>query len=222
MDGASELRWARRVKPEKIRRLYALDAKGVVDEDLIDDVGYAMLARCESIRAATRAVFGKATCPRCKAPVMRRDPDWNTWRKDEPLVCDCGWATTWGAYQRSYRRKQLVGGKAYPAFRAFIDRWPACRTPRDKMLAIDWLIHVCHVDAKHGWARPAACQVIEGTMGEMIPFLDALAYGPQSTSGVADEARAWAMQPQLNAWRAWKRGESDRMWIGADDDSVDV
>jgi hypothetical protein len=39
MAGADEIRWSRRVKPEMIRRLYTLDAKGIVDEDLINEVG---------------------------------------------------------------------------------------------------------------------------------------------------------------------------------------
>ncbi len=36
MTGADEIRWARRVKPETSRRLYALDAKGITDEELIN------------------------------------------------------------------------------------------------------------------------------------------------------------------------------------------
>lgn len=60
MDGAKEIRWARRVRPEKIRALYALDAKGIVDEHLINEIGYAMYARCLRIRDATRAQFGRA------------------------------------------------------------------------------------------------------------------------------------------------------------------
>lgn len=123
-DGAREIRWARRVHPDLIRRLYTLDAKGIVDEDLINEVGYAMLARCEAIRTATRAHFGRATCPRCRSQVRRRDDDMRRWGKDDPLVCECGWATTWGAYHKTYKGKQLVGGGAYPMFRAFIDRWP--------------------------------------------------------------------------------------------------
>jgi hypothetical protein len=69
MAGADEIKWSKRVKPQSIRRLYALDAKGIVDEDLIDGVGYAMYARCLGIRAVTEAHAGRATCPRCAAPV---------------------------------------------------------------------------------------------------------------------------------------------------------
>jgi hypothetical protein len=208
MAGADEIRWARRVKPDLIRRLYTLDAKGIVDEQLIDEVGYAMLARCESIRMATRAHFGRATCPRCKSRILRADPDFKTWRKEEPMACGCGWSTTWGEYQATYKRRQLVGGNAYPAFRAYIDDWPRARHARDKMLLIDRLVHACHVDAHARYARPAACNLIEGRMSELIPFLDALAYGPQSSPGVVDERRTWDERPQLQAWRRWKAGNA--------------
>ena len=215
MAGADEIRWARRVKPELIRRLYTLDAKGIVDEQLIDEVGYAMLARCESIRTVTRAHYGRATCPRCKARVLRHDPNWKTWRKDESMMCGCGWSTTWGEYQLTYRKRQLVGGNAYPAFRAFIDDWPRLRLPGDKMMLIDRLVHACHIDALKRWARPAACNLVEGTMTELIPFLDELAYGSQSSESVREQRKIWDERPQLQAWRRWKRGEAQTPWGSA-------
>jgi hypothetical protein len=212
MAGADELRWARRVKPDLLRRLYTLDAKGIVDEQLIAEVGYAFLARCESIQTCTRAHFGRATCPRCKRRIVRGDPEYKTWRKDEPMACECGWSTTWGEYQATYKRKQLVGGNAYPAFRAYIDDWPRARHARDKMLLIDRLVHACHVDAQERYARPAACNLLEGRMSELIPFLDELAYGPQSSPGVQEQRKTWDERPQLQAWRRWKRGESSSPW----------
>ena len=44
-----EIRWGRRVPKWKIRRLYELDARGIVDEELIDDVGVTVFERCRSI-----------------------------------------------------------------------------------------------------------------------------------------------------------------------------
>ena len=46
-------RWAPRVRRSKIRRLYETDALGIYDDELIDDVGYALLARCRSFLAAS-------------------------------------------------------------------------------------------------------------------------------------------------------------------------
>jgi len=215
MAGADEIQWARRVKPEVIRRLYTLDAKGIVDEELIDEVGYAMYARCHSIRIATRAHAGKAMCPRCRADVLRSSPDWKTWSKDEPCACACGWATTWGEYHRTYKGKQLHGGGAYPMFRAFIDRWPQAKTPRDKMLAIDWLIHECHGQFKGAMGRPAACNLIEGTMHELVEFLDQLAYGDQSTPGVGEVRERWRAGVESAWWM--RRPAGGDLGVGAND-----
>jgi hypothetical protein len=203
MAGADEIRWARRVRQDKIRRLYTLDAKGITDDDLIDDVGYAMFARCESIRTATRAHAGKATCPRCRAKVE------HSWDKNEMLACQCGWQTTWGEYLKTYQGKQLFGGKAYPMFRAFIDRWPQARTSREKMLAIDGLIHAVHGEFQGAMGRPAACNLIEGTARELIAFLDALAYGPQSTEGIAEARREWDAQVDASRFAQWKERAPD-------------
>jgi hypothetical protein len=75
--------------PGPHRRLYALDAKGVQDEEPVNEAGYAIYARCESIRIATEAHAGRATCRSCRAAMPHR------WVRDEPLVCEsCGWATT--------------------------------------------------------------------------------------------------------------------------------
>jgi hypothetical protein len=196
MAGIDELRWARRVRPEKIRRLYALDAKGIIDEELIDDVGYAMFARCESIRIATRAHAGKATCARCRSKIE------HNFDKAQVLACDCGWQTTWGEYHKAYQGKQLHGGGAYPFFRAFIDAWPAARTPRDKLLAIDALIHACHGQFKGYMGRPAACNLIEGTARELVRFLDELAYGDQSTAELRATRDRW--QSDVRAAPIWR------------------
>ncbi len=186
-----EMRWARRVPRDKVRRLYLLDAKGIVYEELIDDVGYAMYARCESIRIATEAHQGRAACRRCGETITHR------WDKDELLQCSCGWQKTWGAYLKSYQRKQLTGGGAYPAFADFLERWPKARTPRDKLLAIDRLVHACHGSARFGVTRPAAVNLIEGTATELITFLDDLAYSDLSSP----EARA-----TRDEWRAATEG----------------
>jgi hypothetical protein len=85
-------------------------------------------------------------------------------------------------------------------FRDFIDRWPAARTPRDKMLAIDALIHACHGQFKGHMGRPAACNLIEGTMSELLPLLDELAYGEASTPGVVELRKEWKAAVDATGW----------------------
>lgn len=188
MPGSGEIRWARRVPQHKIRRLYTLDAKGIVDEELIDEVGYAMYARCDSIQAVTAAATGRARCHGCGALIRHRG------ERDEPMVCgECGWQTTWRAYLKSYQGKQLHGGSGFPAFVQFHERWPAARTPRDKMLLIDGLIHALHVNLhKHVlFARPVAVNLIEGKVPDVTELLEELAYGDLSTPGLRGNRDAW-------------------------------
>ena len=41
----SMIHWSRRVSPEKIRRLYESDANGMLDEELMVEVGYGTTQR---------------------------------------------------------------------------------------------------------------------------------------------------------------------------------
>lgn len=194
MSGADEIQWARRVPQDKIRRLYTLDAKGIVDEELIDEVGYAMYARCESIRTVTQASQGRVACPRC-GEIVRRVRERDRPLKERVLVSDCGWEATWGEYLRSYQKKQLHGGAAFPAFLEFLDAWPKQRAPRDKLLCIDALIHALHVNIVTQkevlFARAAAVNVIEGRLRDVVALLEELAYGDGSTPGVREARERW-------------------------------
>src|SRR5262249_54966833 len=90
--------WHPRVPREKIRLLYENDARGLVDETLVDDVGIGLLLRCRSILIATEAHEGRARCPRCEGIIPHQ------WKKDETMLCSaCGWQTTWGAYFKTYQ-----------------------------------------------------------------------------------------------------------------------
>jgi hypothetical protein len=211
MSGADEIRWARRAEREKIRRLYTLDAKGLVDEELIDEVGYAMFARCESIRTVTEAAHGRVTCPRCRSIIGRvRSRDGGG--KDQVLQCSCGWSATWGQYLKSYQGKQLMGGAAFPAFLEFLEAWPKARSPRDKLLLIDRLVHALHVNLIETkgllFARSAAVNLIEGRLKDVNALLEELAYGERSTPELLearDRWRATRAESQRSMARAWER-----------------
>jgi hypothetical protein len=95
----------------------------------------------------------------------------------------------------------LYGGSGYPNFLAFLERWPVARTYRDKLLAIDWLMHQCHSTAAFPLGRPIAVNLIEGNAHEVAAFLDELAYGTKSTPGLESTRDAW----RAGAGRRWKR-----------------
>ena len=66
VDG--KIRWASRVNPSLIVRLYESDAAGFQDEKLADELGCAIIARIEDIFAATASYYGhggEIKCPAC-------------------------------------------------------------------------------------------------------------------------------------------------------------
>jgi ribosomal protein S18 acetylase RimI-like enzyme len=178
--------WAPRVPQLKIRRLYETDAKGWYDEELIDEVGYGLLTRCESFIAAVGAVRGRATCPRCGDKVP------HNCRKEELLRCQCGWELTWGDYFRTIQHKQLSGAEpVLDLFRQFVESFPRASTPQQKMVEIDRVLHGFHWYAKNTPTRPVAVNLIEGRLRDVIALLDELTYGKDSTPGLAETKATW-------------------------------
>ena len=55
--------WGPRVSRRSIAKLYHTDAQGIRYPDLIDEVGIALLARCQSILKVDAARRGKYECP---------------------------------------------------------------------------------------------------------------------------------------------------------------
>lgn len=202
VDGADEIRWPSRVPKRKIKQLYETDAKGIYDEELIDEVGLALYARCESFITAVEAHRGRATCPRCRTIIP------HNWRKAARLLCEgCGWETTWGSYVKTIRHRQLSGGDAVlQSCRDYMRRFRAARSPREKMVLIDRLIHSHHW-ADEGPSRPVAVNLIAGRMGDVVEFLDRLSYGEASTPGTLDMREEW--RRNINA--AAERWGDDRL-----------
>ena len=229
--------WAPRVRRSTIRRLYEQDARGIVDDELSDEVAYGFYARCRSILDATRAWRdGVVTCPGCAADVPHH------YAASEVLSCaHCGWESTWIAYRRSFRGKQLLAGNAGPWFEEYIERLPETRTPRERMLLIDWMVHRLHNALPEGGeapiGRPAAVNMIGGNLSQVAAMLDELAGVPGSRIGPPDEhaqwrAHTWLPPPEAVATaeqarrekRAAKRGygkrsSSDSRTISAEEPS---
>ena len=189
--------WAPRVKKHMIRRLYENDAKGIYDEDLINQVGYALRARCQSFIEANQATAGRARCPSCEQTVRHKG------RKEELLRCECGWELTWEAYFRAIQHKQLSGAEpVIHLFQEFVDRFPATRSEREKVLLIDRLLHGFHWHCKTNEpTRPAAINLIEGRLGDVMDFLDSLTYGEMSTPGTQENKAEWDINIQTT--RGW-------------------
>ncbi len=82
-------RWAPRVPKPLIARLYEGSGKGLLDDRLVDDVGYRLLVRCQSMLDVGLRYEGMVRCPHCKS-VSQIDEE------DEMITCDkCGWRCSW-------------------------------------------------------------------------------------------------------------------------------
>lgn len=181
-------RWAPRLKPYLIRRLYEQDAQGRVDDELLDQVGWALHARCDSFVIANRAMQGWARCAACQ-----RDFQQPYVLKTE-LVCPvCGWRCPWRDYLNSIKGQQLNGGPEVVAlFQEYLQDFPLAQTSTQKMILIDRLIHGFHhyLTSKRT-RRPVAVNLLDGNLDFVIDFLNRLTFGPDSAPGVAESQAQW-------------------------------
>jgi len=184
-DVSQRPQWAPRVPRHKIAQLYVTDARGIIDEELIDEVGYALLARCESILHATDAARGAALCPQCGELIYHGGDS------VEVLECECGWQLPWSEYHKSYRKKQLSAGGIEPFLREFIEKFSKAKTHRHKMIFIDILIHRYHWELEGDPGRPGATNLIGGKVPEIVEFLYNLSYSEQSTPGLHETYNRW-------------------------------
>jgi hypothetical protein len=170
---AERLRWAPRVRREKLRRLYEGEARGILDADLLDDIGTTIYCRCRDILVVSDAAEGRVVCPRCAGAVARERGD----DPEQELKCgSCGWRITWRDFRQSYRHHELYARGLTDAIVGFMREWERAEKPRDKMRLVDRLIHVWHWETKpeRQKGRPAAVNLIEGSRRQVIAFLDEL------------------------------------------------
>jgi hypothetical protein len=164
--------------------LYQSEAAGLLDEELLEEVGTGFYARCETIKQVTERL-----CPNCSG-VIQGAFDGND--PDRQLSCPhCQWISKWKYYHRSYKRERIHGGRAYKYFLAYLEEYPLCKTARDKMLAIDRLIHYLHEDIdEERSVTPAAMNLVQGKRNEITEFIESLAYSdnmPEQNRGLRNE-----------------------------------
>jgi hypothetical protein len=180
----NKFRWCKKVSRDDLVRLYAGDAKGLIDVDLLDDIGFTFYTRCVQGKE-TRAHMskGEIICHHCGAVIKagKTSPTGAVLQNadnDALMHCDCGYVYTYREYRRSCNAVNIPGGRATPLFEHFIVKWPACRNVSDKMMIIDWLIHECHVTLMSGMAGRSVCvNLIEGTLKQIGEMIEQLAYG---------------------------------------------
>ena len=192
-------KWAQRVAKSKIKRLYELDAKGICDEDLLDEVGYALYARCQSFIEACRATTGEVICPVCRIVIP------HYLDKENLLKCPgCDWQLTWGKYFATIQHKQLSGAEpVLELYKDYVNKFPKANTNQEKMFYVDNLLHGFHWSVRYGPTRPVAINLIKGRLSDVIQFLDALSYGSGSTPGIIQNQTEW-----------FEKSQNARNWVG--------
>lgn len=180
--------WAPRLKPYLLQRLYAGDAQGLRDDELLDQVGWALYARCSSFIQADEACKGLVRCPVCGNPIK------HSFSSREVLHCQvCGWECPWRQYHLTIKDQQLHGGPEVVAlFQAYVVDFPKAPTANEKMLLVDALIHGFHHYLTSGRTRrPVAVNLLDGDLGFVIEFLDHLTYGEDSAAEMLKTRDNW-------------------------------
>ncbi len=176
--------WAKRVRRADIRRLYESDARGLLDEDLLEKLSFQIYERIsdmvEILQAQTTGVVKCRSCGWVLTDRFRMGAD----HKSRSLRCSqCGWLVTCGEYFDSYNGKRLLPGSVPEVFLGFLTRWPTARSVQEKMILLDWLIHEFHT-CQGIPGRPVAENVIQGTAEQVSDLILELAYGQLSTPGL--------------------------------------
>jgi hypothetical protein len=161
------IRWAARLSPRLLERLYQSDARRFLDLELCDDVGFRLYARCRSFLLVQKS---EVECPICGTVfAVRRDGE------SACLGDSCDWSTTRAEYRESVRNHYAHTGRAVEAYERFHSRFPGARSYSDKILLIDELIHSFHIDERRERAvKSVASKLLEGNKNEVVRFLDRL------------------------------------------------
>ena len=167
-----EIKWAKRVNPNLIRRLYESDAQNIQNDELADEVGYGLYARAiDFIKVNKAHTLGITDCLSCGSGVCAGN--------ENMFTCKCGWSISKKEYHRTYKGKQYVGISVVPFAEKFISDWEKAKNNyQEKMKAIDYLIHCFHweLNEEAGNTRPAAINFIEGKIKNIVELILGLAY----------------------------------------------
>jgi hypothetical protein len=156
---------------EWLKRLYEQDAMGITDDEIVDKVGYRLYERCRDCVLVVDTIGGVWSCPECRERCTVTD--------DVISCSSCRWTCTRDDFHLSWRHKELNVDTTFVV--QFIAEWERARTYRQKMLAIDGVIHRWHHETKlaekGAVGRPVGVNLIEGSRKQVIAFLDRLTEG---------------------------------------------
>lgn len=171
LEKFNKFKWTKKASRGDLLRLYQSDAKGLLDEELLDEVGFTFYARCKQAKEVRELMEkGRILCLQCGEILQAQS-------YTAPMKCQCGYTYTYREYRRSCNAVNMPGGRATPVFEDYMKKWLICKTASQKMMAIDWLIHECHVTLMSGAKGRSVCvNLIEGTLGQISDLINKLAY----------------------------------------------
>ena len=193
MASGHKIRWAPPLPASRLVRLYEANASGLLDDEVVDDVGWRIWERLSDV---IRVTEGRVRCPECTTEFEVRAPGR---APDDLAKCpSCVWSITPTEWHKSWEHRDLNGH--CPEFQRFVDLWPTTRPLRERMVLIDAVVHALHVASRDDIpGNFAARNFLEGSRPKIVALLDELAYGPGSN--VAEGARQ-----RWNAARSRYRG----------------
>ena len=205
MHDRADIEWAPRVSLAKIRALYVREASGICDDALVDEVGFSLLWRCESIIEFTEAVKGWVKCKRCARSGTTTFIERKLKKPSEILRCPtCAWQVRWRVYVAEANKKggRLEAGHALEAFQRYAGTFPGCSTPKERILAIDRLIHDFHwillEEGKNPEPfKPAGLNLLQGSTTQVLELLEELAYGDNPAPELKAVQEWWQSQKPI-------------------------
>lgn len=160
--------WPSKLDVHKLKRLYMLDAKGIWDEVLADEIGLTLYLRCR---------YGKEDMERMEKSIIRcHNCGRELGGEDDFRQCGCGYQYSYKEYRRSFRRNNMPTGSAARIFEEFMRKWERAEDYSEKMILIDTLLHQFHLSFVSGTVnRPAAMNFLDGTRQQVERIINELA-----------------------------------------------
>lgn len=160
--------WPEKLDIHKLNKLYMLDAKGIHDEVLADEIGLTLYLRCK---------YGKEDMERMEKNVIRCHGCGKELAGETDFrQCSCGRQYSYREYRRSFRKDNMPTGAAAKIFATFIQKWDAAKSYNEKIVLIDTLLHEFHLSLVSGAThRPVAMNFIDGTRSSVEQIINQLA-----------------------------------------------
>jgi len=160
--------WPDKLDVQKLKQLYKLDAMGIQDEMLAEEIGLTLYLRCK---------YGKEDAERMDNHIIRcHNCGSEIAGEDDFMQCGCGYQYSYREYRRSFRKNNMPTGAAAEIFAKYITDWRTARNYQEKMILIDTLLHEFHQSLISGArGRTVAMNFIDGTHEKVEAVINDLA-----------------------------------------------